>query len=153
MVSSNAERQEVFVLDDEPSIRQTLSILLRRAGYTVSTAAGVKQAIESLRTVPSQFPVVITDLAMPDGSGMDVLAAAQARCEFSQCIMLTAHSTVENAVEAMKLGAYDFLAKPFDKKELLAIISKAFALCVLSSRMSIATLSRAARRCVMYWIR
>ncbi|MCH2108356.1 MAG: sigma-54 dependent transcriptional regulator [Polyangiaceae bacterium] len=117
---------KILIIDDEPSIRQTLSILLRRAGYTVSTAAGVKQAIESLRTVPSQFPVVITDLAMPDGSGMDVLAAAQARCEFSQCIMLTAHSTVENAVEAMKLGAYDFLAKPFDKKELLAIISKAF---------------------------
>jgi two-component system, NtrC family, response regulator PilR len=68
---------------------------------------------------------VLTDLAMPDGSGLDVLAAAKARSTSSEVILITAHSTVENAIEAMRSGAYDFITKPFEPAELSALVAKA----------------------------
>src|SRR5690606_37933824 len=68
---------------------------------------------------------VITDLLMPDGSGMDVLRAARERDESTQVLMITAHATTEQAVEAMRLGAYDYVQKPFNNDELLAALEKA----------------------------
>src|SRR5688572_7063457 len=102
-----------------------LEILFRREGYTVVTAAGFKLAREAIEQHPQPFPVVLTDLAMPDGSGLDVIAAAKARSPSTEAILLTAHSTVENAIAAMRSGAYDFVAKPFDSAELAALVAKA----------------------------
>ena len=116
----------ILLVDDEPGLRQTLSILLRREGYEVTSCAGQKDAIEALRSTPRPFPVVLTDLSMPDGSGLDVLSAAKTRAGASQVILMTAYSTVENAVSAMSGGAYDFVTKPFDNAELLALVNKAF---------------------------
>lgn len=87
--------------------------------------AGQREAIEALRASPRPFPLVLTDLSMPDGSGLDVLAAAKSRSASSQVILITAHSTVENAVSAMGGGAYDFVTKPFKNAELLALVAKA----------------------------
>ena len=115
----------ILVVDDEPALRQTLGILLKRAGYEVTTCAGQHEAIEALRSSPRAFPLILTDLSMPDGSGLDVLATAKSRSMTSQVILLTAHSTVENAVSAMSGGAYDFVTKPFDNAELLALVAKA----------------------------
>ena len=116
---------KLLIVEDEPGLRKMLEILFRREGYTVVTAAGFKLALEAIQQHPQPFPVVLTDLAMPDGSGLDVIAAAKARNASTEAILLTAHSTVENAIAAMRSGAYDFVAKPFDSAELAALVAKA----------------------------
>ncbi len=116
----------ILVVDDEPGIRQMLDILFRRAGYDVVQAAGHRQALEALRQSPQPFPVVLTDLRMPDGSGLDVLTACKTRDQTTEVILITAHSSIENAIDAMRAGAYDFVTKPPDAAELVALVAKAF---------------------------
>jgi two-component system, NtrC family, response regulator PilR len=116
---------KILVVDDEPDLRQMLEILFRREGHEVITAPGCRQAVEAIARSPQPFPVVLTDLAMPDGSGLDVLAAAKKRSPSTEVVLITAHSTVENAIAAMRSGAYDFVTKPFEPAELTALISKA----------------------------
>ncbi len=124
-MSLSRPEPRVLIVDDEPAIRQTLEILLKRNGYHCTTCSGAIEAIQTLRDAPQAFPVVLTDLSMPDGSGLDVISAATRRCEYSQTILLTAHTTVENAVGAMKLGAYDFIGKPYVRDELLVLVERA----------------------------
>ncbi len=114
----------LLVCDDEPGIRETLAILFRRAGHEVSTANGVNEARRLLAERPP-FDLVVTDLMMPDGSGMDVLDAARARDPATQVIVITAYASTDQAVDAMKVGAYDFVQKPFRNHELLATVDKA----------------------------
>nr|WP_275976796.1 sigma-54 dependent transcriptional regulator [Polyangium aurulentum] len=115
----------ILVVDDEPGIRQTLAIAFRRQGMDVVTAPGVRDAIEALRQNPQPFPLVLTDLVMPDGSGIEVLTAAKERSNATEVIVMTAHSTVEAALDAMRRGAYDFVTKPFSPAELTALAQKA----------------------------
>jgi two-component system response regulator PilR (NtrC family) len=115
----------VLIVDDEPALRQTLEILLKRAGYQVTLCAGQRDANDAITNAPQPFPLILTDLSMPDGSGLDVLSAAKSRSIATQVVLLTAHSTVENAVSAMGGGAYDFITKPFENAELLAVLGKA----------------------------
>jgi two-component system response regulator PilR (NtrC family) len=116
---------KLLVVEDEPSLRQMLEILFRREGYTVVSAPGYRAAVEAIAQHPQPFPVILTDLSMPDGSGLDLVPAAKSRSPASEVILLTAHSTVENAILAMRSGAYDFVAKPFDPAELAALVGKA----------------------------
>lgn len=116
---------KVLVVDDEPAMRQVLEIAFRRHSFEVVTAPGAKAAIEALQQNPQPFPLVITDLMMPDGSGIDVLSAAKARSVATEVIVMTAHSTVDNALDAMKKGVYDFVTKPFSPAEMLALSQKA----------------------------
>jgi two-component system response regulator PilR (NtrC family) len=125
MPSLVPQATRVLVVDDEPGLREMLSILFRRQGYDVVSAAGHNTALEAIEQSPQPFPVVLTDLAMPDGSGLDVLSAAKSRDASTEVILITAHSTLENAIEAMRLGAYDFVTKPFQPSELAALVSKA----------------------------
>ncbi|MFO0693409.1 MAG: sigma-54 dependent transcriptional regulator [Polyangiales bacterium] len=114
----------ILVCDDETSLREMLAVLLRRAGHQVETVAGVKAAVATLAK-EEPFDAVITDLLMPDGSGMEVLEAARARDDSTQVIMITAYATTEQAVQAMRLGAYDYVQKPFKNEELRATLEKA----------------------------
>jgi two-component system, NtrC family, response regulator PilR len=114
----------ILVVDDEAGLRELLHVLFRRHGYEVEVAEGQKRAFELLRSRPS-FDVVITDLAMPDGSGMAVLAEARKIEDSTQVVMVTAYATTAQAVQAMREGAYDYIKKPFKNDELLAIIEKA----------------------------
>jgi two-component system response regulator PilR (NtrC family) len=116
---------KLLVVDDEPGLREMLSILFRREGYEVVLAPGCRSAVEAIRQNPQPFPVVLTDLVMPDGSGLDVLAEAKKRSRVTEAILITAHSTVENAIQAMRSGAYDFVTKPFEPSELAALVGKA----------------------------
>jgi two-component system response regulator PilR (NtrC family) len=116
---------KLLIVDDEPGLRQMLQILFRREGYEVVLAPGYRTATEAIHQSPQPFPVVLTDLVMPDGSGLDVLAEAKKRSPVSEVVLITAHSTVQNAIEAMRSGAYDFVTKPFDSAELVALVSKA----------------------------
>jgi DNA-binding NtrC family response regulator len=114
----------VLIVDDEPSVREMLGVLLQRAGYTCESAPGVRSACDSIAG-SAPFDAVITDLTMPDGSGMDVLAAARTRDPRTQVLMITAYATTEQAVDAMRQGAYDYIQKPFRNAELLATLEKA----------------------------
>jgi two-component system response regulator PilR (NtrC family) len=117
--------KKILVVDDEPGLRKMLEILFRREGFEVVTAPGCRSALESIQQSPQPFPVVLTDLAMPDGSGLEVLAAAKQRSPNTEVVLITAHSTVENAIAAMRSGAYDFVTKPFEPAELTALVAKA----------------------------
>jgi two-component system response regulator PilR (NtrC family) len=115
----------LLIVEDEPGLRQMLEILFRREGYAVVSAPGCKAALDAIASSPQPFPAIVTDLSMPDGSGLDVLAAAKGRSPSTEVILMTAHSTMENALSAMRSGAYDFVAKPFDAQELAALVGKA----------------------------
>jgi two-component system response regulator PilR (NtrC family) len=116
---------KLLIVEDEPGLRQMLEILFRREGYSVVSAPGCKAALEALGAATQPFPVIVSDLSMPDGSGLDVLAAAKGRSSSTEVILVTAHSTIENALAAMRSGAYDFVAKPFDAHELAVLVGKA----------------------------
>lgn len=121
----SANIAEVLVVDDEPGLRDVLSVTLRRQGMQVTTAAGVRQAKAAIEQKEQPFALVLTDLVMPDGSGLDVLQVARDRSEHTQVIVITAFSTVESAIEAMRLGAYDFVTKPFSPAEIAELCNKA----------------------------
>ncbi len=115
----------ILVCDDEPGLREMLGVLLRRAGYRVTTAETRIQALGLLADPEARFDAVITDLALPDGTGMEVLSGALERDPAIQVLMITAYGGTEDAVEAMRRGAYDFVTKPFRNHELLALLEKA----------------------------
>ena len=110
----------VLVVDDEKSMRDLLTITLERAGYDVTTAEGGEAAIETIRK--ESFDSIITDLRMPRVDGMQDLRAAKDVAPDTAVIVITAVASTESAVEAMKLGAYDYITKPFKLDEVELII-------------------------------
>lgn len=117
-------KEYLLVVDDEQSIRQVLKILLEKEGYEVDLAASLKEAEKHIAS--NAYDLVITDLRMEaEDDGIKVLRAAIQRNPSAQVIVLTAHGTIQTAVEATKLGAFDFIAKPFDNNALRALIRKA----------------------------
>jgi two-component system response regulator PilR (NtrC family) len=123
---SNARKGTVLLVDDEPSLRGMLTILFRREGFEVTASPGFQAAIEAINGAPTPYGMVLTDLLMPDGSGLDILTAARQRSAQTEVIVMTAHGGLEAAVEAMRRGAYDFITKPFSNAELRALVDKAF---------------------------
>ena len=113
----------ILVVDDEASARLTLGLLLKRRGHLVQEADGVAAAALALDGAP--FDVIITDLRMPDGEGLDVLQTARARCPDANVILLTAHPGWESAKEAMRLGAFDYFEKGQEPDGLFQRIDKA----------------------------
>ena len=115
----------ILVVDDEPSARTTLSLLLRKRGHEVAEADGVASGIKALTGEP--FDVIVTDLRMPDGNGLEVLRAAKAHCPGADVILLTAYAGWESAKEAIQLGASDYFEKGHEPDELIHRIDKALA--------------------------
>jgi two-component system response regulator PilR (NtrC family) len=113
----------VLVVDDERSMRELLSITLRQAGYAVSLADGGAAAIEQLGR--EAFDLVVTDLRMQETDGMAVLRAALERAPETVVVVVTAYASTETAVEAMKLGAYDYITKPFKLDEIRVKLANA----------------------------
>lgn len=116
-------RARILVVDDEVNIREALAALLESDGYEVAAASSGQKAMEALRQ--EEFDVVISDLRMEGPSGVDLLRWLRETAPETEVIILTAYGTVEGAVEAMKLGAYDYIAKPVDRKRLSLLIEKA----------------------------
>ncbi|MFT3842503.1 MAG: sigma-54 dependent transcriptional regulator [Myxococcaceae bacterium] len=112
----------VLVADDELSMREFLEVLLTRNGLQVTTAANFEQAKAALS---SKVDLVITDMKLGQDSGLDVLRAARASESAPEVIVITAYGTPASAVEAMRQGAYDYIAKPFDNQELMLLVQKA----------------------------
>src|SRR4051812_10337296 len=117
------ERKQILVVDDEPNLRRVLSAQLERDGYDVHTAEDGEQALLVLKE--HHLDLIITDLRMPKLDGMELLRRAVAIDDELPVVMITAHGTVDNAVEALKTGAFDYLTKPFDQAEVRAIVRKA----------------------------
>jgi DNA-binding NtrC family response regulator len=114
---------KVLVVDDEAGMRKSLAIMLRRDGYVVAEAAGGTEAVEQLgREV---FDLVVADLNMADLSGLEVLRHVRHASPDVEVMLMTAYGTIESAVEAMKLGAFDFITKPFQAEEILLRVRNA----------------------------
>ena len=114
---------KILVVDDEINIREALATILEAEGYGVHAAASAEEAISRLGE--DLFQIVISDMRMGGGSGMDLLRWIRTNCPETEIILLTAFGSVEDAVEAMKLGAYDYLSKPVDRRRLSLLIGKA----------------------------
>jgi two-component system, NtrC family, response regulator PilR len=113
----------VLVVDDEQSMRDLLAIMLRQAGYEVTVADGGEPAIEALKA--ESFDLVVTDLRMRKIDGLTVLKAAKEHAPRTVVLVVTAYASTETAVEAMKLGAYDYVTKPFKLDELKVTVANA----------------------------
>jgi two-component system, NtrC family, response regulator PilR len=121
----------LLVVDDELSMREFLAILLERQGYEVTTADSAEAAIALLRSEP--FSLVISDVNMPGMGGMELLSFIQKNGFDTSVLLVTAYSTAEKAVEAMKLGAYDYIAKPFKVDEIQILVKNALEKQALQS--------------------
>jgi DNA-binding NtrC family response regulator len=112
----------VLVVDDDESLRSVIEYSLRERGHTV---VAVGSGTEALRCLSEGFDLVITDVLIGDVSGLDVLAETKARSPETAVIVITAYGAIEDAVRAMKLGALDYLTKPFDLEALALVVEKA----------------------------
>ncbi|MCL2178516.1 MAG: sigma-54 dependent transcriptional regulator [Proteobacteria bacterium] len=113
----------ILVVDDEANLRKVLATILRKQGYEVSLAAHGEEALALVQK--SKVDVIVTDLVMPKLGGMELLKTlAQTHPEIP-IIMITAHGTVDSAVEAIKRGAFDYITKPFEQSEIQSVVEKA----------------------------
>lgn len=113
----------VMIVDDDESMRVTLAMLFEKRGHEITTAASGEEAVEILNT--DIFDVILTDLKMGMIGGIEVLKRAKENHPRTEVIILTAYGTIKTAVEAMKLGAFDYLAKPFEPDEGILAVNKA----------------------------
>ena len=113
----------VLIVDDEPDLRTLYELSLLREGYRVEAAASVAEAEALLAR--QRFEVVITDMRLPDGLGLDLLQQIARQKRGERCIVMTAYGSAENAVEALKAGAFDYLTKPVDLKQFRAVVASA----------------------------
>ena len=120
---SSARPAQILVVDDEPDLRTLYELTLLREGYRVEAAGTVAEAWQLLEG--QRFDAVITDMRLPDGLGMELLLRIQQAQRSERCVVMTAYGSAENAVEALKAGAFDYLTKPVDLKQFRAVVASA----------------------------
>ena len=123
MPASPVPAASILVVDDEPDLRMLYELTLLREGHRVQTAATVQEARQQLQE--QQFDVVITDMRLPDGLGMELLVELRDQNRRERCIVITAYGSAENAVEALRAGAFDYLTKPVDLKQFRMVVASA----------------------------
>ncbi len=116
-------REEVLIVDDEPQMLIAINETLQRSGYSITTAGSGMEALCKMRE--KYFQLIITDMRMPEVSGLDLLRKVKATAPQTPVILLTAYGTIQNAVDAMKQGAYDYLLKPFSSESLERAVRRA----------------------------
>ena len=126
---------KVLVVDDQRNMRTTTSMMLRSAGYDVDEAASGEEACE--KTSHDSYDLVLTDLKMGGKDGIDVLRHVKEQAPLTEVIVMTAYGTIESAVEAMRIGAYDYIQKPFAEEELLVKVERASEKRQLAGEMSV----------------
>jgi DNA-binding NtrC family response regulator len=114
---------DILLVEDKDSLRRVLCLTLENAGYTVTESADARAAAAEIARTPHRL--VLTDLRMPHGSGLDVLRAARTAAPDVPVIVMTAYGSIDEAVQAMKDGAHDFLQKPVDSNHLLLLVERA----------------------------
>ncbi len=121
--AQSAQPAHILVVDDEPDLRTLYELTLLREGYKVDAAGSVAEAMQHLAA--ERFDAVITDMRLPDGLGMEILQHIQNDQRSERCVVMTAYGSAENAVEALKAGAFDYLTKPVDLKQFRAVVASA----------------------------
>ena len=122
-MNAEAAAPRLLVVDDEPDLRTLYELTLMREGYEVDSAGSVTEAWAMLALQP--YDLLITDMRLPDGMGMDLLARLDSAGRSERAIVITAYGSPENAVEALKAGAYDYLTKPVDLRQFRAVVASA----------------------------
>lgn len=125
----------ILVVDDEKSMREILEIFLKSEGYAVSVAENGEKAIEAVKK--DIFDIIITDMKMPKVSGLELLKNVKQITPYTAVIIITAFGTTESAVEAMKLGAYDYIQKPFQMVDIRLVVKNAIEKQKLQKDVSI----------------
>ena len=111
------------MVDDEPDLRTLYELTLLREGYRVETAGSVQEGMAQLQG--RNFDVLITDMRLPDGIGMELLQLLREQSRSERCIVMTAYGSAENAVEALRAGAFDYLTKPVDLRQFRQVVASA----------------------------
>ncbi len=130
---------KILVVDDQRNMRATLSLMLRGVGHEVTEAVDGDEACQ--RVDDDAFDIVLTDLRMSGKDGLDVLRHAKEVAPMTEVLVMTAYGTIESAVEAMRIGAYDYIQKPFAEEELLVKLERAIEKRKLAGAMSAMTAS------------
>jgi DNA-binding NtrC family response regulator len=133
-MNSAARHRRILIIDDEKLIRWTLRERLEREGYVVAEAEHGAAAFEAMRQ--EDFDLLLLDFKLPDTDGLEILKVAKERRPAPAVILMTAFASVQNAVEAMRLGAYDYVKKPFNLDELLLDVEKAIETVTLRAEVS-----------------
>jgi len=113
----------ILLVDDEPRLRQVLAMFLKQHGHTVTEAESGEQALSQIQSQP--FDIALLDVAMPGIGGIEALRQFCSRDDAPTGVMMTAHGSIRSAVDAMRVGAFDYLTKPFDNDEMLIVIERA----------------------------
>src|SRR5687767_454223 len=113
----------LLVVDDEPDLRTLYELTLLREGYDVESAESVDDAWQRLSS--RTYSAVITDMRLPDGSGLDLLKRLETAKRREKAIVITAYGSAEGAVEALKAGAFDYLTKPVDLRQFRSVVASA----------------------------
>jgi DNA-binding NtrC family response regulator len=115
---------QVLVVDDAPDVRELLVEYFRERDWEVTAAAGGREAIAAIARAPSRFTLIVTDLQLPDDDGLAVLRAAKAANPSAYVIIITGYASLDSAIEAVRLGAYDYLTKPFSLGQIDIIVKR-----------------------------
>ncbi|HEX6090989.1 MAG TPA: sigma-54 dependent transcriptional regulator [Gemmatimonadales bacterium] len=118
-----SQKPSILVVDDESGILDTLRILLRNEGFEVATAQGGRAGLEQIRT--GTHDIILSDVRMPGVGGLDILAAAKEQDPMTPVILMTAQADLRSAIDALNLGAYYYIQKPFSNDDLVAIVRRA----------------------------
>jgi len=113
-----AKKSKILVVDDDTAMREMMKLSLGKEGFDVLTAASSADALEAVAS--GTFDVIVTDIYLGDGTGLDLLEHCRTHLPEANVILVTAHGTIETAASARRLGVFDYLAKPFSPRELLA---------------------------------
>src|SRR5204863_2479258 len=123
VMKTAAESHRILIIDDERPILMTLEALLTRRGYQTDTAATSALGLRAMRTKPAEL--ILLDLGLPDADGLETLDQLKKEFPQAQVIILTAHDSLNNAIESIKRGAFHFISKPYAPEELLSLAEKA----------------------------
>ena len=121
-------RNEVLIVDDEPDLCELLALALNRIGVASQSVGTIAEA--KVAMAGGEFGLCLTDLRLPDGSGMELLSWIVDQHPTVPCAVITAHGNVESAVRALKIGAFDFLSKPLDLGDLRNLVARALKLAL-----------------------
>ena len=136
MSTSSTPAPRLLVVDDEPDLRTLYELTLLREGYEIDSAGSVGDALEHLQA--NQYGAVITDMKLPDGSGLALLRWLEQAGRPEKAIVITAFGSAENAVEALKAGAFDYLTKPVDLRQFRLVVGSALGRVVPERTVDVA---------------
>lgn len=128
-------QNRILIVDDQPNMRHMMSVLLMDAGYVVDEAADGEEALRKVRKLSYNF--IFCDIKMPKMDGMTFMKSAGAALDQTSVIMMSAYGSIDIAIEAMKLGAYDYISKPFKPDEILLTLKKAHEREVLKAENTV----------------